>query len=402
MVAATIGRFINGCGQGIVQTAGSVMLAELPPTQKRGIALATLTVWACLGELAGMVISLEEFLGKPSTWHIAMGVPLIPLIPALYILARAPESPRYLFLENREDEARKALLFYQKGDAIDENGNRKKSDKTNGQFIRPLLLALFVQSFVHLDDWLWISYSTHIFGKFGMTMGTAQRASLFMSLPQAVISVALLACFESFTRRSLLLVPTGFSVLIGIFAIIAVNFGRVLPGFPIASTLAILASMDLSAAAISGESAYAIVPELFLPNDKILGTAIVGIAQNVFGGILTAVLLTAVNKAGTTLVLIPFILMNILYVAINYQYLPETSQKTAHEVSENFSKEMPGKELFENLQRIFYNFWKDHRGPPSPSAILFQLLVLIIQVVVVVLTFQAGLHLYWAIVNYLI
>lgn len=105
-------------------------------------------------------------------------------------------------------------------------------------------------------------------------------------------------CFESFTRRSLLLVPTFFSVLIGIFAIIAVNFGRgasftfrershfrdrfafsVLAGFPIASTLAILASMDLSAAAISGESAYAIVPELFLTNDKILGTAIVGIAQ---------------------------------------------------------------------------------------------------------------------------
>ncbi|ETN72067.1 transporter, major facilitator family protein [Necator americanus] len=316
MVAATIGRFINGCGQGIVQTAGSVMLAELPPTQKRGIALATLTVWACLGELAGMVISLEEFLGKPSTWYLAMGVPLIPLVPALFILARAPESLRYFFLENREDESRKALLFYQKGKGIDENGNRKKSDETakidddkstltfakdrfkNGQFIRPLLLALFVQSFVHLDDWLWISYSTHIFGKFGMTMGNAQRASLFMSLPQAFISIGLLACFENFTRRSLLLVPTMFSVVIGMCAIISVNFGRgtrdfrikkiyeerkkyfsLLADFPIAATLVILAAMDLSAAAISGESAYAIVPELFLPNDKILGTAIVGIVQ---------------------------------------------------------------------------------------------------------------------------
>ncbi|KAK6051562.1 hypothetical protein COOONC_10933 [Cooperia oncophora] len=93
MMAATIGRFVNGCGQGIVQTSGSVMLTELPP-QKRGIALATLTVWACLGELAGMVISLEELLGRPSTWHIAMGVPLLLLISALCILARAPQSPR--------------------------------------------------------------------------------------------------------------------------------------------------------------------------------------------------------------------------------------------------------------------------------------------------------------------
>ncbi|VDM75240.1 unnamed protein product, partial [Strongylus vulgaris] len=187
---------------------------------------------------------------------------------------------------------------------IDANGNRKKFDEfdglyvddnestlefarkrfRNGQFVRPLLLGLFVQSFVHLDDWLWISYSTHIFGKFGMTMGTAQRASLFMSLPQAFIRLGkwkefYCRCFENFTRRSLLLLPTLFSVLIGILAIFAVNFGKVLAGMPVAPTLAILAAMDLSAAAVSGESAYAIVPELFLPNDKILGTAFVGIAQ---------------------------------------------------------------------------------------------------------------------------
>ncbi|PIO76248.1 hypothetical protein TELCIR_01679 [Teladorsagia circumcincta] len=128
MMAATVGRFINGCGQGIVQTSGSVMLTELPP-QKRGIALATLTVWACLGELAGMVISLEELLGRPSTWHIAMGVPLLLLIPALYILIRAPQSPRYLILENREEEARKSMLFYQHLESTDENGNAKKDEK---------------------------------------------------------------------------------------------------------------------------------------------------------------------------------------------------------------------------------------------------------------------------------
>ncbi|VDO56879.1 unnamed protein product [Haemonchus placei] len=303
MVAATIGRFINGCGQGIVQTSGSVMLTELPP-QKRGIALATLTVWACLGELAGMVISLEELLGRPSTWHVAMGFPLIFLIPALCILARAPQSPRFLILENREEEARKSMLFYQVVERIDENGNAKKEEKPvptepqlsalamtkerfktkhvllqSGQFVRPLFLALFVQSFVHLDDWLWISYSTHIFGKYGMPSGMAQRASLLMSLPQAVISIGLLACFESFNRRFLLLVPTIMSIFIGIFAILAINFGSVSLGLPLGATLAILASVDLSAAAVCGESAYTIVPELFLPNDKILGTAIVGIAQ---------------------------------------------------------------------------------------------------------------------------
>ncbi|KAK6032773.1 transporter, major facilitator family protein, partial [Ostertagia ostertagi] len=361
MMAATVGRFINGCGQGIVQTSGSVMLTELPP-QKRGIALATLTVWACLGELAGMVISLEELLGRPSTWHMAMGVPLLLLIPALYILIRAPQSPRYLILENREEEARKSMLFYQHMESTDENGNAKKDAKPAIAESQMSTFGLAKERFKELISLyvkLWISYSTHIFGKYGMPTGMAQRASLLMSLPQAVISIALLLFFESFSRRFLLLVPTIVSVIIGIFAVLAINFGSVSLGLPLGATLAILASMDLTAAAVCGESAYTIVPELFLPNDKILGTAIVGIAQNVFGGILTAVLLTAVNRVGTALVLLPFITINILYVAINYLYLPETGKKTAHEVSQQFSEVMPGKELYESLRQFIHKILRE-------------------------------------------
>ncbi|PAV82112.1 hypothetical protein WR25_12570, partial [Diploscapter pachys] len=358
VAAAILGRFINGIGQGIVQTAGSVMLAELPPLRKRGTALASLTMWACVGELAGMLISVEGFLGNATHWHWAMGVPLFLLVPALVILIRAPESPRYLYLNNKESEARKAMLYYQNiadaklsteeilnelvelRDSCDENHNGKKHVKkpTNltelvtdrmrdGQFVRPLLIALFVQSFVHLDDWLWISYSTQIFENSGLQAAPAQIASLLMALPQAGISIALLFCFHHFSRRSLLIVPTIVSSIIGLIAIIGSHYRNIL-GFSIMSTLPVLASLDLVVAAISGESAYAIVPELFLPDDIILGTAAVGIAQNIFGGILTNFLLTALNSAGTAKVLVPFVLMNIVYAIVNYKYVPETADKT--------------------------------------------------------------------------
>ncbi|CAJ0565143.1 unnamed protein product, partial [Mesorhabditis spiculigera] len=354
VTAAVVGRFINGIGQGIVQTSGSVMLAEIPPLRKRGTALATLTMWACMGELGGMLISLEELLGTSQHWHLAMAVPLLPLIPALYILYRAPESPRYLFMLNREIEARKALSYYQnssearqtvdeifeemKLEDIDFNANNAKMKMArepgatqifqrlkDGYFARPLLIALFVQSFVHLDDWLWISYSTQIFENVGLTANRAQRASLLMSLPQAIIS-------PSLTRL----------VVFGMLAIFFTTFEKaLLHGIPIAIILPVLAAFDLSAAAISGESAFAIVPELFLHNDKILGTAIVGIAQNVFGGILTNCLLTAVNHLGTGNVLVPFVGMNVVYVVVNYWYLPETAEKTPQEVSIHFSADPP-------------------------------------------------------------
>ncbi|KJH40273.1 hypothetical protein DICVIV_13786 [Dictyocaulus viviparus] len=266
-----------------------------------------------------------------------------------------------------------------------------------GKFLRPLLLASFVQSFVHLDDWLWISYSTHIFGKYGMSMETAQRASLFMSIPQAFISIGLLVCFESFSRRSLLLIPTIFSIFVGMFGIITINCIKGSLGTSIGALLAILASFDLCAAAVSGESACAIVPELFLPNDKILGTAIVGVCQNLFGGILTTILLTAVNEAGTTLVLIPLIIMNILYVIINYIYLPETRQKTSYEVAEQFSKEIPGKALVEMIQRIPMQTWKEISSKPT----LFHIFALIAQLGGIILVLRGGFHLYWVATTYL-
>lgn len=59
---------------------------------------------------------------------------------------------------------------FQLRDSYDENHNGKKNVKKpigltelvtdrmrDGQFVRPLLIALFVQSFVHLDDWVRLS-----------------------------------------------------------------------------------------------------------------------------------------------------------------------------------------------------------------------------------------------------
>ncbi|CAJ0559652.1 unnamed protein product, partial [Mesorhabditis spiculigera] len=69
------------------------------------------------------------------------------------------------------------------------------------------------------------------------------------------------------------------------------------------------------------------------------GTALATL--NVFGGILTNCLLTAVNHLGTGNVLVPFVGMNVVYVVVNYWYLPPTAEKTPQEVSIHFSADPP-------------------------------------------------------------
>ncbi|GMT36387.1 hypothetical protein PFISCL1PPCAC_27684 [Pristionchus fissidentatus] len=373
LAAAHIGRLVNGCGQGVVQTAGTVMLLELPPRRCRGTVLATMTVFACMGELLSMTISLEELFGNESRWHWAMAVPIVLLVPSLLILIGAPESPRYLFMEGRQDLAIRSLDFYQSpADAkktisdmqaeiahsdIDVNANSpllkrrdsrddkealvcssstQKSRLREPRFLRPLLVGCVLHSLVHLDDWLWISYSTHIFERHGFGVSAAQKASLVMSLPQSILSIGLVSIFDKFARKTLLVVPTLVSALIGAVSIFSLRFSaKDHSSLSLSSCLLpFLASIDLCMAGVAGESAFTVVPELFLYQDRILGTAICGIAQSLFGGLLLNYLLSAINYFGTDKVLIPFIFGNLFYVLFTIIYVPETSMKSPQEVAD--------------------------------------------------------------------
>lgn len=63
-----------------------------------------------------MVISLDTFLGRESSWHFALALPnmLIPL--ALGCLLTAHDSPRSLLIAGRKDDALRALEYYQVSD----------------------------------------------------------------------------------------------------------------------------------------------------------------------------------------------------------------------------------------------------------------------------------------------
>ncbi|KAH7698158.1 Protein SLCF-2, partial [Aphelenchoides avenae] len=327
------------------------------------------TVWACVGELAGMIISLDTFLGRQSTWHFALALPTM-LIPfAIGCLLKAHDSPRSLLIAGKKDEALRALEYYQCPEdwqaslndisaechaelspnptSLDDGVRKTLANMSRrmkmGSFLRPLLIATFVLTFVHLDDWLWISYSTQVFENVGLSPNSATRASLFMSLPQAMVSILLLFYFDDFSRRSLLIVPTIVSVFCALLGVLGLfsRAGHLFGAWPMYQVMPILATIDLASAAAASESAYTVVPELFSQRDRILGSAIVGIAQNCFGGVVATISLSVVNIHGTQFVLIPFVLMNIVYVIVVYRYLPETNGKSFQAISAQFQDDIP-------------------------------------------------------------
>lgn len=375
---AFFGRFLNGLGSGIVQVIGSSMMAEVPAARHRGTVLATYTMWACAGEFFGLFISMDFALGNEKFWPLALAVPTSILPFCIVCVWNSAESPRHLVSKNKLEEAKRSLQYYQ----VTEDWETSLNDMTSevrlyadqfkceptwlgpikrqlmrfkdGSFIRPLFVATFTQSFVHMNDWLWISYSTQVFINAGLPSAAAQTASLLMAIPQAFVSFGLLFCFDNFSRRYLLITPTIGSILCGILGGTALRKrkGQFLPLLPNQYILPVVATVDLCLAAVASESAYTITPELFLQTDRVIGTAIVTFVQNIFGGILSNLLLTVINEKGTEYVLIPFAIINVFYVLGVAQILPETSHKTFQEIAKSFSRDLPGARLLRKIRRI--------------------------------------------------
>jgi putative MFS transporter len=110
-------RFIVGIGLGGELNTGLTLVAELMPTRYRGAAVATVNVaggglgiFASSALAALMLGPLENALGGPTVaWRWLLGVLALPAL-LLFVYRRSlPESPRFLLLKGRADEANEVL-----------------------------------------------------------------------------------------------------------------------------------------------------------------------------------------------------------------------------------------------------------------------------------------------------
>lgn len=112
-----VARFIVGIGLGGEINIALTLVAELMPTKFRGAAVATVNVaggglgiFASSALAAVMLGPLQAALGGPAVaWRWMLGVLTIPALLVFVYRRLLPESPRYLLVDGRIDEANKVL-----------------------------------------------------------------------------------------------------------------------------------------------------------------------------------------------------------------------------------------------------------------------------------------------------
>lgn len=106
-----LGRLLAGVGIGLGVMIAPVYIVEISPAIARGSLTSFPEIFINLGILLGYV-SNYAFSGLPAhiNWRIMLAVGILPSVFIGFALCFIPESPRWLVLQNRVEEARDILL----------------------------------------------------------------------------------------------------------------------------------------------------------------------------------------------------------------------------------------------------------------------------------------------------
>ncbi|KAK7270047.1 hypothetical protein RIF29_22922 [Crotalaria pallida] len=99
-----LGRLLVGLGVGIASVTAPVYIAELSPSEIRGGLVSTNVLMITGGQLLSYLVNLA-FTQVPGTWRWMLGISGVPALVQFSLMLFLPESPRWLFMKNRQKEA---------------------------------------------------------------------------------------------------------------------------------------------------------------------------------------------------------------------------------------------------------------------------------------------------------
>ncbi|KAB8268137.1 general substrate transporter [Aspergillus minisclerotigenes] len=104
-------RFISGLGTWACGAAASVAIPELSPPSHRGLFAGLNGVMIGLGVATASYVGMGFYFcdDEVASWRAPMGIPLFAPIAVLLTLPFLPESPRYLLLQEKPEEAQRVF-----------------------------------------------------------------------------------------------------------------------------------------------------------------------------------------------------------------------------------------------------------------------------------------------------
>ncbi|HVY73574.1 MAG TPA: sugar porter family MFS transporter [Puia sp.] len=207
-------RMIGGIAVGASSVIGPMYISEIAPAKLRGRLAASFQ----LNIVAGIFIAyLTNFLFVhlgDDAWRWMLGIMVIPAGLFAILLRGIPESPRWLVLNNRDDEA--VLIFNKTGEAdaihlIREEHELSKRGITeslfNGKYGKPIFYAILLAMFNQLSGInAIIYYAPRIFEMAGFDKAQAYLQPVYIGAANLLFTLLAMTVIDKVGRKTLLLI----------------------------------------------------------------------------------------------------------------------------------------------------------------------------------------------------
>jgi sugar porter (SP) family MFS transporter len=344
--AATLAsaRLLLGLAIGFTSVTAPVFISELAPPQSRGRLISVyqfaLTLGIALADLAGYGLANQH------AWRVMFGLGVIPAALFLILVLTLPESPRWLFAQNRFDDASAVLNSY-----TDEHGAQllledirtaveSKVDKHWSSLWTPAVRgALFTAvGFTVLQQVTGINtiiyYGPQIFALAGITSDkNAILATLIVAVTNMIFTLLAMVLVDRIGRKPLLY--GGVSGMTLSLVLLSYAFHN---QAPFGASLGIVATICLVLyiacfAASMGPIAWILVSEVFPLQVRARGVAAATIGSGASNFLVSLTFLSLIKAAGnsaTFAIYAFFCVITLLFVRF---VVPETKGRELESIS---------------------------------------------------------------------
>jgi MFS transporter, SP family, arabinose:H+ symporter len=336
-------RFIGGLAVGGVSLVAPMYISEVAPAPVRGRLGALYQMSIVTGILVSYCINyLLHDIGSDN-WRWMFGTGVLPSVIFFALLLRAPETPRFLFMAGRHDEARDVM--HRLGDSEYEvasasavaaaSGSRSWKEMFQPGVRRAVFVGFWLAILVHFSGInTVIDYAPAIFLSAGWQLDAALLSTFVVGLTNFLFTLVAFWTIDRYGRRPLYIAGSlGMAVMLAALTI-AVLLGH----FRGPLVLILILGYLICFCSCIGPVFWTLVPEI-LPT-RIRGTAMIVpvLTQWVANAVVVLLFPAALHRLGQAPTFAILGAFSLAQAFFTWKFVPETKNRTLEEIEEHWAR----------------------------------------------------------------
>lgn len=333
-------RVIVGMATGVASFVAPMYLSEIAPPQIRGRLVALNQVAVTVGILASYLVDYA-FAGA-GLWRWMLGVGVVPAIALFIGMWFVPDSPRWLVLHGRDQEAAQALRRIRNTQDVDAElaqtrtalagAQGRWSDLLSTKLRMPMLIGIGLAVFQQVTGInTVIYYAPTIFELAGFASGTASIfASLGVGVANVLMTVAAVFLLDRVGRRPLLIISQ-IGMTLGLVAL-AIGFalrGDASVGW--ITSVSLIAYVAFFAIGL-GPVFWLLISEIYPTRVRGLAMSVATVANWVANLVVALTFPELVSVIGESITFVLYAALTVVSLVFTWRLVPETRGKTLEQI----------------------------------------------------------------------